>query len=211
MAGPYTGHIEARIVGRLHGQDCINVLHFATHTTINDGNRNDLLLQLAQALLDCAISTLLPAVTSEYTLTQVEAKFIAPTVSDPIAVTPSGTNVGSRGPTSVSFQSSLLSLRTGGGGRRGRGKMFLAPAGEADITASNLDGPTVALLAAFAACLVGKFVGTSASTAFLLGVLSKTAIKVSGSSFDNAFREVTTITPNALLAKIGSRKVGKGS
>lgn len=210
MPGPYTGHAEVRIVGEIHGSECINVMHFATHQVINDGNQADLLLVLAAAMLACAVDTLLPAVTSDYTLHRVDARFLSPALTDPVeAAAPAG-SVGQRGPTSVSFTSSLLNLKTGGGGRRGRGKTFLPPAGEADVANSVNDAPTMALLAAFIACVVGKFVGEAGSEEWVLGILSKTSIK-EGSSFDASFRDVATITAKDVVAKIGSRKKGVGA
>src|SRR5690242_9991744 len=117
MAAPWAAGAECRIVGNLHGSQCINVFHFATNTVINDDdNLDDLLLQLAQAMLECAVETLLPAVTSDYTLVHVDAKRIAPVRSDPMIATAPAGSVGQRGPTSVSFAASLMNIRTGGGG-----------------------------------------------------------------------------------------------
>lgn len=211
MPPPYATHAELRIVGELHGSEVINVLHFGSHTVINDGDPLDLLIQLAAAMLACAVDTLLPAVTSDYTLKRVEAKVLSPFLSDPVEVAAPGGSVGTLGPTSVSFASSLLNLSTGGGGRRGRGKMFLPPAGEANITASVIDGPTLALLAAFIACVVGKFVGEAGSEDWVLTILSKTAMEEDGASFDAASRDVKTIVANDVVAKMGSRKKGVGA
>lgn len=211
MPAPWVAGAEARIIGELHGSACINVFHFATNDTIDDeGELDTLLLQLAQALLECAVETLLPAVTSDYRLIRCDAKRIYPVASDPIVATASPDEVGELGPTSVSFASSLMSLRTGGGGRRGRGRKFLPPAGEANITASGLDEATLLLIAAFATCLAGKFIGASPETVWRLGVYSRTNDAELAGTFDNSFRQVVSINPVADVAVIRSRRKGRG-
>jgi hypothetical protein len=212
MAAPWTAGAQARIIGTLHGQQTVNVLHFATNDEILDqGSLDTLLLQLAQALLDCAISTLLPAVTIDWTLVKTDAKRIYPTPSDPIIATAPAGSEGDLGAASVSFASSLMSVRTGGGGRQGRGRIFLPPAGEAQTANSLVDGPTLVLLAAFASCLAGKFMGASPTTAWRLGVYSRTHDAATGGTFDNSFRVATQLSPVAAVAVMRSRRVGHGA
>jgi hypothetical protein len=211
MAAPWPAGAEARIVGRLHGQDCINVLHFATNNAILDQPGLDaLLLQLAEALMDCVRTSLLPAVTSDYQVLFCDARRIWPEKSDPIVATANADEIGLRGPTSVSFAASLVNKRTGGGGRRGRGKMFLPPPGEDDITASSLDPDLVALLVPFLVCLAGKFL-ENATTPWRMGVYSRTNDLAVGGDFNNSFREITQLTPNIDVAKMGSRRKRLGS
>lgn len=212
MPAPWARGAEVRVVGQLHGQQCINVWHFATNTVVLDGQPlDDLLLALAQAMLECYVDTFLPAATNEFLLTQVEARSIAPALSDAVVATPAVAAVGQRGPSSVSFTASLLNLRTGGGGRRGRGKKFLAPPGEADVTASFIDQPTLDLLAAFILCVAGKFIGAGHTEDWELGIYSKTNDNEAAGTFDNSFRVVTQITANPVVARMGSRKIGKGA
>lgn len=211
MPAPWAAGAEARIVGRMHGQTVINVFHFATNTVLNDGDNLDtVLLELAEALLDCARTTLLPAVTEDYQLVQCDAKRIYPTPSDPIIATATTDDIGSRGFTEVSFAASLLNLRTGGGGRRGRGRKFLPPPGSGDITGSQVDPAVLLLLAQFATCMAGKFLGSSPSTAWRLGIFSRTNRAASGGSFDNSFRLVTQLSPKTDVAVMRSRRLLNG-
>jgi hypothetical protein len=211
MPAPWPAGAEARIVGTLHGQDCINVLHFATNNEILDQPGLDaLLLQLAEALADCVRTTLLPAVTSDYTWKFCDARRIWPTPSDPIVATANAAEVGERGPTSVSFAATLVNKRTGGGGRRGRGKMFLPPPGEDDITTSSLDPDLVAILIPFLTCLAGKFL-ENATTPWRMGVYSRTNDLAVGGDFNNSFRVITQLTPNTDMAKLGSRRKKLGT
>lgn len=212
MAAPWARGAQCRIVGRLHGSEVINVFHLATNTVVLDGGPlDDLLLQLAVAMLACAVDTLLPAVTQDYTLVQCDAQTIFPSRSDPVIATAPANSVGALGPTSVSFAASLVNIRTGGGGRRGRGKKFLPPPGEAQIANSLMDNPTLTLLTAFLECLAGKFTGAAPTTDWVLGVYSKTTDDAVGGTFDNSFRPATQLSPVAELATMHSRKVGVGA
>lgn len=212
MPPPWAAGAQARIVGQVHGQETVNVLHFATNTVINDqGTLDTLLLQLAEAIRDCVVEFLLPAVTSDWRFVQTDAKRIYPAVSDPILVTGVPANVGELSPTSVSFVSSLVNIRTGQGGRSGRGKMFLPPPGEGEIINSLVDAPTLVLIAAFTACVATKFMGANPETDWHLGVLSRKTLTAVGGSFDTAFQIATSLNPNASIAIMSSRKVGKGS
>jgi len=212
MPAPWVAGAQARIVGELHGSQCINVVHFATNTAISDNEALvNLLLALAEAMLECAIEGLLPAVTADYRLVQCDAKRIAPDVSDPVIATAPVNSVGTLGPTSVSFAASLVNVRTGGGGRRGRGRMFLPPPGEAQITNSVMDSGTQTAITEFLTCLAGKFIGSGATTAWRMGVLSQTILHGTGGTFDGAFREATQLSPVPTLAVMRSRKKGQGS
>jgi hypothetical protein len=212
MPSPWSGGAQARIIGRIHGQETVNVLHFATNSVINDqGSLDTLLLQLAEALRDCVVEFLLPAVTQDWTFVQTDAKRIAPSTSDPILATGVPGNVGQLGVASFSFASTLVNVRTGQGGKSGRGRMFLPPAGEAQTQNSLVDGPTLVLIAAFTACVATKFMGANPETDWHLGVLSRKKLTAVGGSFDTAFQIATSLNPVAEAAIMSSRKVGRGS
>lgn len=212
MPAPWAAGAQARIIGTIHGQQTVNVLHFATNDNIDDPETLDaLLLQLVTALKDCVIEFLLPAVTSDWRFVQCDAKRIFPAVGDPILATGTPANVGELSPTSVSFAASLLSIRTGQGGKSGRGRLFLPPAGEAEISQSALDEPTLVLIAAFAACVAGKFMGANKTTNWTLGVFSRKKATGIGGSFNTGFQIATSLNPVANTALLSSRKVGHGS
>lgn len=212
MPPPYVAHAVCRIVGEIHGQQTVNVLHFTTHDAIADeGELDTILLQLATAMLACVIDTLLPAVTSDWKVIQCDAKRISPAVSDPILATAPAGSVGQLSAASVSFASSLVSVRTGGGGKSGRGRLFLPPPGEAQTTASSIDAGTLVLIAAFVACVAGKFMGDTKTTPWQLGILSQKHLKAIGGTHDNSFREATSLNPRQDLAVMRSRRKGKGS
>lgn len=212
MPAPWVAGAQARIVGEIHGQTTVNVMHFATNSQINDqGQLDTLLLQLAEAIGECVREMLLPFVSSDWKFVQADARRIYPTPSDPIIDTGLPTDVGQTSAASHSFAASLVHLRSGVGGRRGRGRLFLPPPGEGQTTASTIDGPTLVLLAAFTACVATKFMGAAKETAWDLGVLSKKDLNGVIGNFDNSFRIVTAINPVANVAIMGSRRKGRGA
>lgn len=211
MATNFSGYAQLRILGEIHGQETVNVMNFGCTTEVSDaGDWPGLLNSLATAMLACAVDALLGAVSSDWTLKSVDAKLLSPEVTDPVSVIPEGAAVGELSPTSVSFAASLIQIRTGGGGRRGRGRVFLPPAGESEIVNSELDSGTMTLLAAFVACVVGKFVGGSATESWRLGILSRKGLATSSNNFTTSFREATSLTPVQNVAVMGSRKKGHG-
>lgn len=212
MAAPWSAVAKLRVIGEMHGSQTVNVMHFATNTIINDeAGRNALLEQLAQAMLLCLIDFLLPAVTSDWRLLRVDVVDISSNNLNEVSIQPNAVSVGALSPASASFIATLLNLKTGGGGKSGRGKQFLPPPGEGESTASSLDPGTVTLVLAYIQCVVQKFVGADASEDWRIGVLSQKILKQPGGSLDSAFREVTSITVNSVLAKMGSRKKGVGA
>jgi hypothetical protein len=212
MPAPWVAGAQGRIVGSIHGQQTVNVLNFATNSAILDqGALDTLLLALATALLDCAFQALLPAVTSDWKLVSADARRIYPSSSDPLIQAAGANQVGALSATSVSFAASLVNIRTGSGGKSGRGRMFLPPPGEAEISASGMDSNTQNLLYVFTTCLAGKFMGVSPSEDWRLGVLSKKELAATGGTFDNSFRQATSLNIVANLACLRSRKVGHGA
>jgi len=213
MPPPYVAGMRVRIVGAIHGQETNNVLNFGYNGTgLPDAQTlQDALINLATNVLECIQETLLPGITNNWTIRRVEAWQIYPTASDPIEVAATGTVTGSLSATSVSFASALVNIKTGVGGRRGRGKMFLPPPGEDEIAASNIDGPTLALITAFLACLAGKFIGGTKTTPYELGVLSRIDAGPTNANFDTGFRPAFSLQANPVVALMSSRKVGVGS
>jgi len=76
MPAPWNAHAVGTIHGVIHGQETVNVLHFATNANITDQPfPHPLLLELAEALLECAVAPLLPPRTQDWTLGETRASF----------------------------------------------------------------------------------------------------------------------------------------
>ena len=210
MPKPWAAGAQVRIVGMLHGQTTVNTMDLATNTVINDGDVGTILLSLVEAIKDCVLTTLLPAVTSDWRFVRVEGFTVYPTRSNPIVVTGTPANVGQLSPTMVSFGSTLVIERSMQGGKSGQGKWFLPPAGKEEVVNSLIDDATLVLIAAFTACVAAKFMGANPSTEWRLGVLSRKIAGANNSAFDNGFFEVTGLNPKAEVAIMSSRRLGNG-
>lgn len=214
MAAPWAHGAELTVKGRIHGSETNNVWHLATNdaTFDNPNALNDALVALAEAMLACFVETFLPAVTAEWQLLSVDVRPIHPALGDPVSVAAPALSIGELGPSSVSFACTLVNLKTGGGGKSGRGRKFLPPPDEANMSQSLIDGPVLVQIGLFLACVAGKFLGASPSTPWRLGVYSPTKAKAAiGGGFDNAFRIVTSMAPSTTTAVLTSRKLGSGS
>jgi len=218
MAAPWTLGAQVRIKGLLHGNQTINVLNFASNSTESDtGVPSPLLVALLTAVIECVMTTLLPAVTSDWEFTGVDGRYIynsggSPFGSDPIEMPPSSLPaVGELSACSVSFSASLMRVRSGLGGRNGRGRWFLPPPGEAEVTQSSMSTDSFDLLVAFAACMAGKFIGGSATEDFRLGVLSRQLAGTNNTAFNTGFFPAGTLNPVGRLAVIAKRKSGRGA
>ena len=142
---------------------------------------------------------------------RIEAKLEEPLKLDPVISTANPNSIGALGPTSVSFASTLVNLRTGGGGKSGRGKKFLPPAGEAQIANSAVDNPTLELITEYLLCVAGKFMGAGATDHWRIGVVSQKHRKAIGGTWINSFRAIKQMNPVAKVAVMRSRKVGLGA
>ena len=213
MASNVNAGLRVRVVGKIAGQDCIQVLHFGVSEIWNpDPNTvNQKLKDLANALKDCILTTLIPHLSSDYIFHRVEAQEIWPGTSDPQSSTQEAPAPGQGGPQGGLVLASLINIRTGQQQRRGRGRNFWPPAGENVATAGQWDPVFLAALAAFCACMAGKFIGPNPTTIFEVGVYSRTIDDSLGQNFQSAFSKATELIPSQIIATMGTRKLGKGS
>lgn len=213
MAAPWAQGARVRVIGKIQGQDYVNVLHFATNTQIQDPQQlATLLTALATAILACLVQNLLQAVTVDFELKGVEAMDIFPTPSDPIFVAAPANSVGMLEAASTSFEATMINIRTGVGGKKGRGKNFWPPAGEAQTNNSTVGAVAVENFNDMIQCIVGKFIGAGATEDWRLGVLSRKdmGIPPNPNNFNNAFREAISMDVNTNVALMSSRKRGSG-
>lgn len=204
---------QVRIVGRMEGQETNNVLHFRYLSGASDV---DVDLHLIQVLMQCFITHVLPVLASAWTLERVVWKRVSPTVGPEIISIPVGAGAGGT-PTAAlpSFCSAVLSIRTKEGGRRKRGRMYIAGLPEAETTNSlfNTGGDLWEGLLAFALCLITEFVPGDpvGSNQWGLSVYSRAN---GGASLPYAlagFTQVSEVVPVQLIGTTRSRKVGRGS
>ncbi len=205
-------HITQVVVkGKVDQQDYRNVMHFGSDVTGFDTDPNAILIALAAAVFECFVTVLLPGLSNNIRLDGVSAKRIFPTVTDEVFAS-SGAGVGGVGTHSLpGFCSTLVDIKTGGGGKRNRGRMFLPPPLEAGVALGTLDSPALTLITDFCQCFIGKFLGVAGTSEWQVGVLSRAAIVQDSAAINVAFKPATSITPVSLVAVQRRRKIGKGS
>jgi hypothetical protein len=195
------------IEGVLHGQQTVNVLHFGANAPEPNWN------QLIADILDCITTALRPATSSEWTLTKLTHRRLFPNLSDPEDHFPAVATAGTGLPSETSFSANIIQIRTGLGGRRHRGRMFLPGVIANDVNQSRLTDNGLAKLVAFAACMAGKFIHLPADVdqkAFEIGVLSRTQAKVQGETLESAFTPATNLVAQRVVGVMRSRRIGHG-
>lgn len=203
---------RVRIIGEIHGSETVNVIHFARFNS--DVDLDTLLgkLQtLAQQVVTCVLDNLMIGVSSDWTFRRVEAQGVSPIATDAqSAQAPAGTNGGgtSQG---VTIAASLVQVRSGRDGRKGRGRIFLPPAGEASIANGEWDAVWLLALTNFMLCLSEKFGVNGGTEEWKIGVLSRKDFKAVGGTVANSFRPATQLAPQALAASMRTRKKGVGA
>lgn len=203
---------RVRIIGEIHGSQTVSVLHFGKfNADVDLPTLLGKLQVLAQAVALCAIENLLPVVTSDWTFLRTEAQLIAPFQTDPQVHQTPLPNVGQGGAQGVTIAASLIQVRTGRDGRKGRGRMFLPPAGENNIANGDWDAAWLLALTNFAICLSNKFGEPGGTEEWRFGVLSRKDFTAVGGTFANSFRLATQLAPQALAASMRSRKKGHGA
>lgn len=201
---------EVVIKGAQEGQAYRNVLHFRPKITVSDGDLNNFLVTLAAAVAACFVAQLLPHLADEFAYAGTDARQIFPSVTDPQTDT-TGAGVGSVGTgTLPSFCSMLAEKRTNGGGRRGRGRMFLPAPVEDDQDGSSLSTDGVNHVTAFLTCLAGKFIGAGGTENNQMVLLSKADV-AGGQTIGNSVRDVTQLVTKTKVAIMGRRKFGRGA
>jgi hypothetical protein len=208
---PFQKGVQVEIHGRMHGSKTVNVLNFGADAPFVVDNYPEDLTDLLTRVLDCVVQSLLPGVTQDWTCEFVKGKFISPQVTDELTIQANVGSTGQLGPASASFEATLMDIRTGGGGKSGRGRNFLPPPGEAATAQSTIDGPTLILLSQFLLCMTQKFVGPNSSSIWKLGVFSRKIFGGIFANFNQAFRPAVTLTVSPILSIMGSRKLGRGA
>lgn len=194
------------IKARVLGQVCENVLNFGTNALSPNWE------QLGLDVIDCIRTTLAPHLAQEYSLDEVDVTPFYPLPLDPIVVLPvtavSGENFSPSLPTTNAV---VLSLFTGGGGRSGRGRMYVPGIEVAAVQGNDLKDIAIGYFVAFLACMAGKFIisGDPPTTPeFVWGVFSRKNFATEAHNLH--FREIRSTKVQRILGTMRSRREGRG-
>jgi hypothetical protein len=204
---------ELRIRGVNHAGITNNVLYFGQTVDIFDDPDalNTFLLSLANAMLACVVDTLLPALPSDWSLEAIDVRQIQPTKSNYVVVTPETVQAGDLTESAPSQCTQVIIWRANFGRKRGTGRTSLPPPPNAGMSTSSLTVGQIALIAAFAACVLSKFkVGTGTFGNAVFGVYSRKDIE-GGANFNTAFRPIMSGQVRTVSGSNDRRKPGRGA
>jgi len=199
--------VQVTIHGRLHGNVTNNVLNFGTDAL------NPNYVQLCLDIIDCIFTALRPGLSDQWTLDKLTAREIFPALADPIDVLPPQVTAGTGLPALPSFACYLVNLYTGGGGRKGRGKMFLPAVIANNVNSGILSGNGQTAILAFLVCMAGKFINQAEPAAprtYQWGVLSRVIAGANNANAGAALRPITAYKLNTTIAVQRRRKNNVG-
>jgi hypothetical protein len=205
---------------RQQQQEVLNVWHFITDTPVDDME-----LRLLRALIECYLTTLLPASGNKLTWERVTGMQVGPTLGPQYEIGPDEGDILAGGvstdtlPTHDSVSIRIHSARPG---RSGRGRKQMPGIPEAATNGSDVitGGPWWTALLAFIACVSEKFIHgseLSGPNTISLGVLAKTLKPHAPDTTPKApwpldtFSHALRITALPKVGTTNSRKVGRGS
>lgn len=204
--------VQTLIQFDLEGQKCENVWYFRAQNA-----DPDMVLHLLTAVAQCLITTVVPVLSSNFTLERIVGKVVSPILGPEAEWIPGvGDTVegASAGDSEPSFVSALISLYTERGGRSGRGRIYFGGVPESQTVGSliSVEGPLWVALGAFLVCMLGKFKArdVTAEGDYDWGVMSR---KIGGTKppfLAAGYAMITRGQPRRELATTRSRKLGHG-
>lgn len=209
------GLVQTTIKGRLHGQVTNNVLWFTVPGELGTPDWPTLLANVAADIAACIITTLLPGVSSQWEFTGISAKLMS--VPDKIEhqyVAPAN-SIGALGESLPSHVAATVTLYTPYTGDTRRGGMRIAGIPESAQALSAMSGVPVTQLAAFVACMLGKFkydTGSNANADWV--IFSRKTGYTAPSTYSAAIGNIAPVVNGVVRTNLGSqnsRKLNRGA
>ncbi len=207
----YEGLFKATIEGTLHGQLTNNVMFFSRTGELGTPDWTQFMSQLAADIISCITTTLLPAVSSQWTFVRIKIQRLDGTGTDENLYAAPANSVGAGSESLPSTVAAVLSIRTGLRGRSKRGRMYLGGLPESGQATSALTPGQLVLVAAFATCLIDKFINNQVAGDAKLGVYSRKLGGTQPYSLVAGWYPATTIIAQGVLGTMRSRMLGRGA
>jgi hypothetical protein len=205
---------QLRTVGKLEGQDCINVIHFEALQA-----DQDIVTQLLVVFYLCFLNQLVPHLSSAFSLDRMEVKRVAPTVGPvweyggTVGDVLAGVAEGDGEPSFVSVRTDIRCLR---GGRSGKGSISIGgiPEGATVFSTINTAGDFWTHFQSWLECVRAAFLmghGFDDTRKFCIGVVSR-KLGTNKPPFATAqFSRAVSLSAKPKVGSQNSRKVGHGS
>lgn len=203
---------EVTIMGKINGEDYRNRIHFATTTAEFDTNGITLLTALATEVSAAFVSGFLAALSDEFSFQGVRAKRVFPALSDEVEVVSDAGPGGVAANALPSFNSMLVHKKSGKGGRKGRGRMYLPPPLETHTEKGKLLPAGLAVIEQLLDGLRAAFLGDAGSSQWVIGVLNRVYDNSTPpNNTDNNWFPSAQLLADDVVSRQGRRKIGKGS
>lgn len=205
----YNDIYRLRIYGRQHGSQIVNVLHFVNDDVsgVQGGQ------QLATHFLTNMTATLRGRAANQMAFESIEVQSIVP-FDGGLWTAPFAAGTVGNAPTSSSTAvlAEVITIYSQRGGRRGRGRIYLAGAGTStsEIQAGVWASTQTARTAALATALASNYIGAPHSSVFTLGVWSKLLAGPNPPWPTSAFARATALTVRTIARTQRRRQVGVG-
>lgn len=166
--------------------------------------------EIATSFRNEVVRRFLPRQTDELTCDRVSVQEIFPTPTDPfeLAVAESGAIEGDPLPTAMAL---VMAMKTGFGGRRNRGRKYIAAVPEADVEASRLTSARLADWQGAADLIAAFFAAGNALSNLDLGILHRVNAGAPVPLTADSFVRVTSLIIRPVLGTMRSRIPGHGN
>lgn len=198
-----------RVYQRLHGQQVVNVMHFVQEDPLSTVGGQ----QLANNFIANMTTTMRARTSNQMTYEYVEVQTIVPFSGGPVTANWTGGTAGTQiQPCQTGTVAEVITIYTSRGGRRGRGRIFLAGA-RTDTTgmASGLwAAAQTTLTQAYATALATFYTGVLPPVPFHLGVWSKASGPALPPWTSSQFVRATGLTVRQTVRNQRRRQIGVG-
>lgn len=208
------GIFMVSLEGRIHGQQTVNTFWFSQPGELGTVDWPPILLAAATAVLECAVTTLLPGLSSQWEITGCRAKLMSAADKQEVFVPAAANSVGALGESLPSYCSIVIQWRTPYTGKSRRGRTGFAGVPEANQALSIASGVPVTQVAAFVACLLGKFHFTNGTETPDFIIYSRKLGFVAPSTYNAELTMFAPVASGAVrtdLGTVNSRKLRRGA
>lgn len=194
---------QVSIKTELQGQQCFNVLNFEGTDIFLD--RDDL-----ASAIKTSYFILKNGLSVDLKFKEVRVKKIWPEAGDELIDSYANNSVGEGGAALPSFNAALVQLRTGVGGRSGRGRVYLPGLPEVSTTAGSLDSALQTFIVNWLVDMATRFIGEAVTSGFRWIVMSRKNFATTPGNKDSWRRYITSAVLVPPVSSMRSRKIGSG-
>jgi len=205
----FNGGAHVAIAYTLHGQQCINTLWFLHPGELGTPDWAEELRQLCLAIIECAVTHLLPGLSSQVTFTSVTATLHgAGAVQQHVEPFPAN-SVGALGESLPVQSAATVTFYSPFVGKSWRGGNRVAGVPEANHAQSILSGVPVAAILAFYACLLTKFKWDTRTENWAWVIFSRKHGFVSPSTYTLGEETTAPVVQTVVRDVVGSQNTRK--